>query len=157
MVVTRVGIHLLISTWYSFTHRFGCTHCKHRWDRLFMKSLLQIADCHCVCWYGQHNRGPLHSMDSAKGAAPCWKLCWNLPNYKFMNLFYTPQIVTAFVCTDNITLGYCTRWIRLTKRAAPCWKSSLGGVLGGHVPLLKGHMGRNMATLTSAQKIYVLK
>ena len=29
-----------------------------------------------------------------------------------MNLFYTPQIVTAFVCTDNITLGYCTRWIR---------------------------------------------
>ena len=29
-----------------------------------------------------------------------------------MNLFYTLQIVTAFVCTDNITLGYCTRWIR---------------------------------------------
>ena len=29
-----------------------------------------------------------------------------------MNLFYTPQIVTAFVCTDNITLGNCTRWIR---------------------------------------------
>ena len=51
-------------------------------------------------------------MDSARGAAPCWKLCWNLPNYEFINLFYTPQIVTAFVCTDNITLGYCTRWIR---------------------------------------------
>ena len=29
-----------------------------------------------------------------------------------MDLFYTPQIVTAFVCTDNITLSYCTRWIR---------------------------------------------
>ena len=64
-----------------------------------------------------------------------------------MNLFYTLQIVTAFVCTDNITLGYCTRWIQpegprhVEKRD-----------VGGHVPLLKGHMGRNMATLTSAQK-----
>ena len=52
-----------------------------------------------------------------------------------MNLFHTPQIVTVFVCTDNITLGYCTRWIRprgprhVEKRH-----------LGGHVPLLKGHM-----------------
>ena len=64
-----------------------------------------------------------------------------------MNLFYTPQIVTTFVCTDNITLGYCTRRIRpeeprhVEKRH-----------VGGHVPLLKGHMGRNMATLMSAQK-----
>ena len=28
-------------------------------------SLLQIADCHCVCVYGQHNPGPLHSMDAS--------------------------------------------------------------------------------------------
>ena len=28
-------------------------------------SLLQIADCYCVCVYGQHNPGPLHSMDAS--------------------------------------------------------------------------------------------
>ena len=28
-------------------------------------SLLQIAVCHCVCVYGQHNPGPLHSMDAS--------------------------------------------------------------------------------------------
>ena len=64
-----------------------------------------------------------------------------------MNLFYTPQIVTAFVCTDNITLGHCTRCIRaegprhVEKRH-----------VDGHVLLLKGHIGREMATLMSAQK-----
>ena len=28
-------------------------------------SLLQIAHCHCVCVYGQHNPGPLHSINAS--------------------------------------------------------------------------------------------
>ena len=63
------------------------------------------------------------------------------------NLFYRSQIVTVFVCTDNITLGYCTRWIL---PEGPCHVEKRH--VGGLVPLLKGHMGRNMATLMSAQK-----
>ena len=38
-------------------------------------------DCHCVCVYGQPNRRPLHSIDSARRATPCWKIVQNLPNY----------------------------------------------------------------------------
>ena len=119
-----------------------------------MKSLLQIADCYCVCVYGQHNPGLLHSMDSARGAAPCWKLCWNLPNYLFMNLFYTPQIVTAFVYTDNITLGGLLHSMDSARGAAPCWKNVTWVVI---CRCWKGTWEGTWRRTHECSKIYVLK
>ena len=86
-----------------------------------MKSLLQIADCHCVCVYGQHNPGLLHLMDSARGAAPCWKLCWNLPNYNsWISFTHRRLSLTCVYCQHNPGLLHS---MDSARGAAPCWKN----------------------------------
>ena len=69
--------------------------------------------------------------------------------------FYKSQIVTDIVCTDNITLGHCTRWMLhyilfFHYYYITLWKNVT-------LLLLKGHMGREHGDAQECSKIYVLK